>query len=320
MRDEVARRVSVFVADLREATIWPQVRAVVVSGSAAREEEIWEGSKLISDIDMMVVTERSSLRLAGAIEAVIGRHRAAGIRGGRETLKALRSYGMLSFYEARHNGVVVAGDSAVLEVIPMEGPNDIPRWEAVRIIGNRILAHVKALDGLSSWDTAVSKTYEALAEACLVLEGRYRPSYRERLAEIENKPLDPIVPNLNVFVRATIESRLTDHRPVPRTPGAALQDLLVGFSVALSKYLGSEGSLDQLINELGHRERHMLHRLYWSSLMLRRRRWPSVRVDPIIDVWSRALRSATGRSPDPHVLDDWRICPQILKPACPALR
>ena len=309
-----------FVADLRETTIWPQVRAVVVSGSAAREEEIWDGGKLISDIDMMVITERSSLRLAGAIDAVIARHRAAGIDGGRIPLQALRSYGMLSFYEARHNGVVVAGDSAVLEVVPMEGPNDIPRWEAVRVIGNRILEHVKAAEGQGSWDSAVSKTYEALCEACLVLEGRYRPSFRERLAEIEDKPLGPIVPDLNIFARAAIESRLTDHRPVPKTPGAALQDLLVGFSVSLSKYLDSAGSLDQLINELGHRERHLLHRLYWSSLMLRRWRRPRVRVDPIIDVWSRALASMTARSPDSHVLDDWRICPQILKPARPALR
>jgi hypothetical protein len=315
MRDEIARRVQGFVADLRETTIWPQVRAVVVSGSAAREEEIWEGDKLISDIDMMVVTDRPSLRLAGAIEAVIDRHSAVGISGGRETLKALRNYGMLSFYEARHNGVVVAGDCSVLRAIPMEGPGDIPKWEAVRVIGNRILEHVKASEGLNSWDVAVSKTYEALAEACLVLERRYRPSYRERLAEIEKKPLTPIVPDLNIFVRATLEARLTDHRPIPRAPGAALEDLLVGFSVALGNYLNAEGTLDQLIKRLGGQECHMLHRLYWSLLMARSRRWSSVRVDPIIDVWGRALRSASGRSPDPRVLHDWRICPQILKPS-----
>ena len=115
-------------------TSWPEVHAVAVSGSAARDEEIWEGDHLVSDIDMMVFTERRSLRLSRGIGAVIERHRTSGIDGGRIPLYSLARYGLISFYEARHNGIVVAGERTVLDLIPMESPRTIPKWEAVRTI------------------------------------------------------------------------------------------------------------------------------------------------------------------------------------------
>src|SRR5581483_11688732 len=92
-------------------------------------------------------------------------------------------------YEARWTGRVIEGDPRVLEAIPMTHAADIPRWEAARLLFNRLMEHVKLLAGTASPPAVVQKSYEALSEAYLVIERRYRPSFRERLEEVRARPL-----------------------------------------------------------------------------------------------------------------------------------
>ena len=89
MDPRIRARVADFLADLDRDPVAADVLGVVVSGSAARGEEVWRGGELLSDIDLMVLTRRTSPRLITAIDAVIGRHRQAGIDGGQTPLRPL---------------------------------------------------------------------------------------------------------------------------------------------------------------------------------------------------------------------------------------
>jgi hypothetical protein len=319
MRPEIASRVSAFADQLRQSALWPRIVAVVVTGSAARGEEVWAGDTLCSDIDVMVVTKSESLRLSTAIDRMIREHRAQGIDGGRIPTRSLRRYGTLFFYEARHGGAVVAGDSTVLDLVQMEHPTQIPVWEAFRVLANRALEVVKAQRGVVPVETAVRKCYEALGDAVLVLEGRYRPSFRGRLDEITRQPLDLFVDDLDDIVRTVLERRLAGSAlSVGRTIEQARHDLVAGLTVCLGRHLGRSGTADELLAVLARSEFHLGHRVYWSARELRARRVPSaLRVDPIVTVWSRALHCLQTGSDDPRLLEDWVRCPQILKP--PAL-
>jgi hypothetical protein len=302
----VQQRVAAFVADLDRSPVAPHVLGVVLSGSAARGEEIWRAGELCSDIDLMVLVARTDPRRIADVERVMAPHRAAGIDGGPVPLGPLRRHHTLAFHEARANGVVVHGDVDLARLIPDGDPADLPRWEAVRVLANRLVEHVKLAEGRAPAHRVIAKSYEALAEAYLVLEGRYRPSYAERLDELLKEP--PDAPEAVVAgMIAALRNRLEDG-PDLTDPGLARAHLVDGLATAASKYTGKDGTAGEQLVLLGRRERHWKHRAYWLALMLRQGRIPTVRVDPIIHVWQRALAFERRR-----LLDDWRACPQILE-------
>lgn len=309
----VADRIAPFIDDLKAQPVYRHVLAVVVSGSAARSEEVWRDGRLVSDIDLMIVTASPSLRLAKSIDTVVGRHRPSGIDGGRIPLEPLRSYRTFAFFEARCNGVVVDGDRSILARMPALPTEALPRWEAVRVVGNRLFEHVKLANGDSTPDVAVRKTYESLTEAALGMQGRYRPSYRERRAACLDSPLPELAPGLRDKVLAAADARL-DGQSIGIGVDEARMDLLAGFAYVLREYTGASG-LEDGLHRVATLEHHWRHRAYWSASMARERRWDRIRMseDPIVGLWRDAADGLRSGTPSRQLLADWKRCPQILK-------
>ncbi len=317
MNPAVKERVDAFLADLERAPVARHVLGVVVSGSAARGEQMWAGDRLVSDIDLMVLTRRTDPRLIAAIERVVARHRHAGIDGGQVPLGPLRRHLTFAFYEAGVNGVVVAGAADPRRIVPRTDPADLPVWEGVRVLANRLMEHVKLAVGETSAERAVAKSYEALAEAHLAAERRYRPSYAERLAEIERRP-PAVAAEVVEAMRAVLRARLgtpAPGSPAPTDPATARRHLVTGLGRLISRYTGVDGAADEGLARLARRERHWRHRLYWAARLAAGGRWREIdlRVDPVVRLWQRALAADNSSTEDRHrLLRDWRACPQLL--------
>jgi hypothetical protein len=324
MNPAVKERVDAFLADLERVPVSRHVLGVVVSGSAARGEEIWQDGRLVSDIDLMMLTRRTDPRVIAGVERVVTRHRAAGVDGGAVPLGPLRRYLTLSFYEARTSGVVVAGGVDLRRLVPPTEPADLPVWEGVRVLANRLVEHVKYDTGGISAQRVVAKSYEALAEAYLVLERRYRPSYAERLAELERRApavADEVVDAMRAVLRHRLGAGGGAGAGLPVDVVAdvpvARGHLVDGLGHLIARYTGVDGPAAAGLARLARRERHWRHRLYWAARLAGRRRWREIdpRADPVLRVWQRALAATT----DPNstvdrqaLLRDWRECPQSL--------
>jgi hypothetical protein len=312
-------RVGAFLADLDASPVSRHVLGVVVAGSAARGEEVWSGGRLISDIDLMVLTRRTNPILIGRIDRVIARHASQRVDGGQVPLGPLATYLTLAFVEARANGVVVRGAVDPARIIPPTDPADIPLWEGVRVLANRLVEHVKYEDGALSAERVVAKSYESLAEAHLVLERRHRPSYAERLDEIERRPPAGVPAEAVARMVAVLRARVHQHGPLSADVtgddvALARADLLAGLTRVAARYTGAPGGPADQLRALARSQRHWKHRGYWAATRLRQRRPVSLTVDPIVAVWQDTL--AVLADPDParrrSVLRDWRMCPQIL--------
>jgi hypothetical protein len=316
MDPRITARVADFLRDLAGDPVAADVLGVVVSGSAARGEEIWRGGELLSDIDLMVLTRRTNPRLIAAIDAVIDRHRQAGIDGGQTPLGPLARYLTFAFYEARSTGQVVHGDVDLARLIPPIEPGTLPVWEGFRVLANRLVEHVKCARGLIPADRAVAKSYEALAEAYLVAEGRYRPTYAGRLAELEHRPPDA-PPEVVVGTLAVLRQRLggaPGHLPDVATARGHLIDGLARIGAVVT---GRSGPAAAQLRALAVTNRHWRHRLYWAAVLARQGRLTELRLapDPILRVWDRTLALVTGPAADAdrdRLLADWRSCPQLL--------
>ena len=92
-------------------------------------------------------------------------------------------------YELRHCGRIVWGDQTALTCVPPFETTQIPLDDAVRLLCNRMveLLEIMAVSGLRSKATkyATVKLYLDMATSFLVFAGAYRPTYRERLKELQ---------------------------------------------------------------------------------------------------------------------------------------
>jgi predicted nucleotidyltransferase len=315
--DDVRKRVEAFVADLRDSPVTQNVLTVVIVGSASRGEQWPATDRRNSDIDVMVVTRSSSPLLGRRIARILEPHHASGLEGGQVPLATLSRHRTLINYEARWSGCVVDGDAAVLTRIPMRGPDEIPHWEAVRLLLNRVMEHVKLRSGSTTPETVAQKSYEALGEALLVLERRYRPTFRDRLDEIREQPLATSA-ELNAAVVRALERRAYGRDAhEPQAVDEALSDLYAGLDFTLTRYLGTERPIRAQLDHLGRRHRHILQRLYWAAVgpfpaSLSPR---ALREDPSIGVWRAGLDVLDGHQPSGRaqaLVHTWARCPQIL--------
>ncbi len=319
MRDAIRERVMEFVRDLVASPARDDVLAVVVSGSAARQEERWVDGVLLSDIDVMVISRSSRLRLdrSRTVEAVIGRHLNHNIEGGRIPVSTL-NYLTLANFEARHRGVVVYGDPDVLLRIPMEEPSQIPAWEAMRLVANRLFEHLKLRAGATREDAAVLKSYEAIAESQLVLEGRYRPTFHERTIEIEHSALHSPVTDAGAhYAAAEAIRRGASSSTLDASPSKALRDLHLQLTATMVALDLPGETLGQRFEALERREFHLAQRVYWTARGVGRadgRHRPTI--DPILQVWKAGIRGLSGNITETEssaLVLLWQQCPQIFK-------
>jgi predicted nucleotidyltransferase len=317
MHPDARRRVEPVLEELMASPVARRVVAVVVCGSAARgEESLAEGAP--SDIDLRVVTDSPSPLLGRRISQILERHSDTGVEGGQVPRRTLSAHRTLVNYEAKLTGAVVAGDPAVLDLIPMRRPAEIPEWEGVRLLLNRVMEHVKVLASRQPAQLAVSKTYEALVEQRLLVEGRYVPTFAQRCEEVRRAAPGGPVQELREKYLATYRVRAGDQATLPDLTVAA-EDLLAGIGDALRGYTGRDGGLLEELDRVSSGERNVAHRLYWLGVQtLQGRPWEaSVFEDPSIAIWRNGVNLVSGR---PHGIDverllgAWRLCPQILTP------
>jgi hypothetical protein len=316
MRPEIEARVRRFVSALESSDQAEHVLTVMVAGSACRGEEVWRDGQLMSDIDLMLVTRRTNPHRTRKLAAIMSQFRADGIDGGPTPLTSLRRFRTFAFYEARTTGIVVWGNHHISSLLPPISASDLPRWEAIRVLANRMFEHLKVACGQASPAHATAKSYEALAEAALALEGRYRPSYHHRLVEVTRNPPALLSPSTCRAAVAVLRARLQQQSiPMP-TADLACHDLLSGLRGALGHYLQADGSVGELLSMLGQREHHWRHRLYWACGHPGYAMSPCLRVDPIIVLWQQAagaLLAIPTADTAKELVDAWMACPQILR-------
>jgi predicted nucleotidyltransferase len=332
MDTRVRQRVEDVLTGLDRSSLSGELLAAVVHGSAARGEEVWHGDELVSNIDLLLVARHAGPRLT----ARVARYRRPGVDVELVPASRLARYVSLSFCEARANGLVVRGTVDLARAVPRVEPADLPVWEAVRLLANRLVEHVRFDEGRCDAERVVAKSYEALAEANLVVEGRWRPSHAERLAEIERSAPDATPDELAGMVgalRARLGARpaTVSHASLDVSgPPPSLVDvtvarghLLDGFSRVAARYTGRSGSPAEQLATLARTEHHRQHRLAWAATLVRQGRWAevSVSVDPVVRLWERALALVAGASHGAdraaerqQLLRDWRACPQVLAP------
>ena len=316
MNSEVLRRTNQFLDDFSRTTAARRVEFIAVTGSAARDEEVWRGDALVSDIDLMFVTARTNLMLTRQVSALIARHASEGIDGGPVPIGPLRRYATLSFFEARENGVTVWGSGDLRDVIPRYD-GGLPMWEAVRVLANRLFEWVKVDAGASTTEHAITKTYEAIAEAALVLDRRYQPTFASRLDALRSQL--PTAMNLEMGARlaAVLKRRFDAGAFDLPTPEVARRDLFAALERALCEYTGSSQGLDEQFALLRRTQRHPRHRAYAMGLeaLGGRSPLPWAWTDPCIAVWREGMAHVRGdddRVDAALLLRQWRRVPQVL--------
>jgi hypothetical protein len=149
-----------------------------------------------------------------------------------------------------------------------------------------------------------------------VVEGRYRPTYAERLAQLERAAPDAppdVVSAMIKVLRARLDNGVLD----PVDLSTAREHLVAGLARVGAARTGSPGPAAHQLAVLGATHRHWRHRLYWAATLVRQGRWGEVRLDgdPILRIWRRALELTArqaGSAECERLVRDWRACPQIL--------
>jgi hypothetical protein len=178
------------------------LKAVVLTGSLARNEgtfvEDEQGWQLYGDAEFLLVFgDHAALpptanlrRIEAEIEARIHE---GGLRAEVKLSSAGSSYlrqlpPSIFAYELRACGEVVAGEAAILWLIPDFACADIPLEDAWRMLANRLVEQLESADELVGRRLTLSpracyrtmKLYLDMATSLLVFAGRYAPTYVQR--------------------------------------------------------------------------------------------------------------------------------------------
>jgi hypothetical protein len=179
-----------------------RLRAVVLTGSLARDEATWvreaTGWRLLGDAESFLVFEPGAELpsrpvlglLEGEIQSVLGRDRiVAHVQLAPVYARYFTDLRPHIFaYELRACGRVVWGDSSILSLIPAFSVADIPLEDAWRLLANRMIEHLESAARIETCAGSVPeglryrtvKLYLDMATSLLVFAGAYAPAYRER--------------------------------------------------------------------------------------------------------------------------------------------
>lgn len=168
----------------------PVAEALVLTGGFSRGEGSARGARPLNDYDLVVVRAsawpRASARYARLAETLADHVGLAVDLApvARQRLPLLRP--KVFWFDARHGGRVVAGPADVLDRVPAWAPRAIPPAEAARLLANRAVGLLDAVPAPGARADAslarlqAAKAFLAVAEAELVLEGRYAPTVTAR--------------------------------------------------------------------------------------------------------------------------------------------
>lgn len=327
MHSLIVERTARLVSNAAAQPWYDSVLAIVVAGSASRREELWyDESTLGSDVDVMFVAPTDSLVLGRRIATFVSRFAADGFEGGRVSLRALRDYRTVAYFEARATGQVVAGDPLILRQIGTRASDQIPPWEAARLVCNRMMELVRARAGEVAPENAARKVYESIGDAELVLGQRYLPTFAARRAEALARPFPTVLSDLTHKYLAAIDARRD-----PASAGRAkatfassdpVHDLARVLEVNWGAAKVRNGTITWDLPNLQPKSPHLRQRAYWiarASVLGWSRNAPclsSVSRDPIISVWSAAAHSLNHDTPQGslrRLLRAWRSCPQVFE-------
>ena len=182
------------------------LRAVVLTGSLARDEATWARKagewRLLGDAEFFLVFEPRARLPSRPILGVLEREIESVLE--RERIVAhlqlapvyaryfteLRPH--IFAYELRTRGLVMWGDASILALIPGFTAADISLEDAWRLLANRMIEHLEAVAATGTNMTTIpeglryrtAKLYLDMATSLLVFTGSYAPTYKERQSRL----------------------------------------------------------------------------------------------------------------------------------------
>ncbi len=178
-----------------------QITALILTGSIARGEgSFMRGKKgrvrLLGDVEFLLVAKdpAQARELAAKVEHIFSDIlRGIGIEPDVDVGSVTPEYfenlkPHIFAVELKEHGKVIVGDRSILALIPDFGAEDIPRWDALHLLFNRMIEHMKLYEGLLYGDARdiqranymnLKLTLD-LGGSLLVFQNIYKSTYRER--------------------------------------------------------------------------------------------------------------------------------------------
>lgn len=234
------------------------------------------------------------------------------------SFKNLKRERDLESYEGKVSGKVIWGNKQVFGYIPIKRSEEIPKWEGIRLLLNRVFEQLKALCGKTSKTYAIVKTYLAIGEAYLIFDGRYRCSYKERFGEIRNKCDLHVVRNFVAKFEECSKFKLNECTEMKLTFDEAKKDLLSAIFFFLSAYTGRNAPIDKNMKMVSRHFYHPIHSAYFISRKALQKQiaLKPLFKEPCFVVWEEAIKLLREDSIQVEqitsVINDWRIAPQVV--------
>lgn len=176
IRSDLVRIVDVARADRHLA-------ALLLTGGFSRGEGTVRGGLPVNDYDLVAVRSRPGTSdVAAKVERLgddLGLH-VDYLEVWRPRLRFVQP--KLFWFDLRHGGRVLWGDARALEEVPAFAPGDLRPDEALRLLANRAAGLLLARGAAGpAVDVQAAKALLAVAEARLVVAGRYAPTVAERV-------------------------------------------------------------------------------------------------------------------------------------------
>jgi hypothetical protein len=178
------------------------LEAIVLTGSLARDEATFDQDggrcRLLGDAEFLIIFKaRTALPSEASLkllrENIEGSLASAGIVGEVHLSAAHQAYlsklrPHIFAYELRECGLVVWGDPLILARIPDFSASDIPLEDGWRLLSNRMVEQLEALEDLEQGAKILPprilyrtiKLYLDMTTSFLLFAGEYAPTYAER--------------------------------------------------------------------------------------------------------------------------------------------
>jgi len=255
------------------AAVGHEARAIVLTGSMSRGEATLKRDgatwRVLGDATFLVVFDGPVQLHVAELEREI--ERSLLVRGIRckivvvtsttANLRKMRPH--IYAFELRERGVVVWGDKEALRLIPRFAAAEIPQEDGWWLLCNRMIEQLEsAAEANSVHDNGtaaryrIAKLYLAMAACYLLAIGQYYPSYRERVARLQELAASDDAPPAPIPLQrfSKLVSQCTDLKLQGETVGAsdhfpewrdAVSDAEVLWRWALGRILGLPSSLSR---------------------------------------------------------------------------